>query len=154
MEAGGKEGLITNPENIASACWRDGRCTSEIVPFTLSGRRFPHEGARAWLRIREASMRLTYLDEAGTARHEPYFVVGAVIIEADTQLVAVERHLDELAEKPSRARQVGIYFSHDRYMEREEILWGQGKLDSRKTPRDLNRFGAGSGEVRPPYFAR
>ena len=44
-------------------------------------------------------MRLTYLDEAGTAQHEPYFVVAAIIIEADKQLVAVERHLDEITVK-------------------------------------------------------
>jgi len=37
-------------------------------------------------------MRLTYLDEGGTARHEPYFVVGTVIVESDTQLVAVESY--------------------------------------------------------------
>jgi hypothetical protein len=44
-------------------------------------------------------MRLTYLDESGTARHEPYFVVAAIIIEADKQLVAVEQRLDAIAEK-------------------------------------------------------
>ncbi len=44
-------------------------------------------------------MRLTYLDESGTAKHEPYFVVAAIIIEADKQLSAVERHLDEIAAK-------------------------------------------------------
>ncbi len=44
-------------------------------------------------------MRLTYLDESGTAKHEPYFVVTAIIIEADKQLIAVEQQLDAITEK-------------------------------------------------------
>lgn len=44
-------------------------------------------------------MRLTYMDESGTAQHEPYFVVTAVIIEADKQLIEVEKHLDFIAQK-------------------------------------------------------
>lgn len=44
-------------------------------------------------------MRLTYLDESGTAQHEPYFVVVAIIIEADKQLALVEQHLEQIAEK-------------------------------------------------------
>ena len=44
-------------------------------------------------------MRLTYLDESGTAKHEPDFVVAAIIIEADKQLLAVEQQLDAITEK-------------------------------------------------------
>jgi hypothetical protein len=60
-------------------------------------------------------MRLTYLDEAGTAQHEPYFVVAAIIIEADKQLAAVERHLDEIMAKhiPEQDRVGFVYHATD-----------------------------------------
>jgi hypothetical protein len=43
-------------------------------------------------------MRLVYIDEAGLSnpKHEPILVVAGVVIDADKQLVAIERHLDKL----------------------------------------------------------
>ena len=44
-------------------------------------------------------VRLAFMDEAGTSRREPFVVVAAVMIHADTQLIPVEECLEELVEK-------------------------------------------------------
>ena len=44
-------------------------------------------------------VRLAFMDGAGTSRREPFVVVAAVMIYADTQLIPVEECLEELVEK-------------------------------------------------------
>lgn len=46
-------------------------------------------------------VRLTYLDDSGlfNEKHDPFLVIGGVIIDADRQLVAVEDHIEELVRK-------------------------------------------------------
>lgn len=44
-------------------------------------------------------LRLVYADEAGISKHEPYVVVASVILHADNQLVAIERHIQKLIKK-------------------------------------------------------
>jgi Protein of unknown function (DUF3800) len=40
--------------------------------------------------------RFVYVDEAGISRPEPFLVVLGVIVHADKQLIAIERHLDKI----------------------------------------------------------
>jgi hypothetical protein len=60
-------------------------------------------------------MRLVYMDESGIAPHEPYMVMTGVMIEGDTQLVAVENHLDILVQKhiPENDRDGFIFHATD-----------------------------------------
>jgi hypothetical protein len=46
-------------------------------------------------------VRLVYVDEAGISdkKQEPFLVVAAVIVDADKQLVALERHLDKIVSR-------------------------------------------------------
>lgn len=44
-------------------------------------------------------VRLVYVEEAGTSQKEPVLSVAAVIVDADRQLLAVERHIDKLVER-------------------------------------------------------
>ena len=62
-----------------------------IGPRSLSGHAL--EGDRV--------VRLVYVDEAGlgNAKEEPFLVVGAVIVDADKKLVAVERALDRIVNR-------------------------------------------------------
>jgi hypothetical protein len=43
-------------------------------------------------------MRVAYLDEAGIAAHEPFVVVGGIVIDGDAQLSAVETHIDTIVQ--------------------------------------------------------
>ena len=44
-------------------------------------------------------VRIVYLDESGTSREEPLAVVAGVVLHGDSQLIAVEEHLERLVEK-------------------------------------------------------
>lgn len=77
-------------------------------------------------------MRLVYLDEAGTGSEwdEPLTVVAAVIINGDTQWLAIEKHLDEIVQSlvPEEHREIFEFHAKDlfhgtkRYRE-----WGKAK---------------------------
>jgi hypothetical protein len=56
-------------------------------------------------------MRLVYIDEAGTSMTEPVLTVAAVVVDADRQLVALERYLDKLVGRwiPDHQRQGFIF---------------------------------------------
>lgn len=41
-------------------------------------------------------VRMVYIDEAGISANEPFLVVAAILVDADRQLIAVQRHLDKL----------------------------------------------------------
>jgi hypothetical protein len=77
-------------------------------------------------------MRLTYVDEGGIAKHEPFMVVSGVIIDGDRQLVAIENHLDILVQKhiPEEDRPGLIFHATD--------IWSGGGYfkDRDKWPRD------------------
>jgi hypothetical protein len=63
-------------------------------------------------------VRITYLDEAGTSASEPFFAVAAILIEADKQLAAVERYVEDLVEThiPKSTYQKGqVRFCLSRY---------------------------------------
>jgi hypothetical protein len=72
-------------------------------------------------------VRLIYLDEAGISSldHEPIMTVAGVIVHADGQFKAIERHLDELAERlvPDRSED----FSFHAY----ELFQGVGHFSDR-----------------------
>lgn len=55
-------------------------------PLSLSGHAL--EGSEV--------VRLVYMDEAGISKDERFLTVGGVIVHADTQLIAVRRHLERL----------------------------------------------------------
>jgi hypothetical protein len=59
------------------------------APLSFSGH--PLEGDRI--------VRLVYMDEAGISVNEPWTVVSGIIVDADRQLVAIERRLNALVEK-------------------------------------------------------
>jgi hypothetical protein len=60
-------------------------------------------------------VRLVYEDEAGISAKEPYLVVAAVIVDADKQLIALERHLDKLVDRwiPESSRKDFIFHATD-----------------------------------------
>lgn len=76
-------------------------------------------------------MRLVYVDEAGlsNAKEEPFLVVGAVVVNADKQLVATERRLDALVERwiPEEHREGFVFHAM-------EIFNGGGKVFRRDDP--------------------
>jgi hypothetical protein len=45
------------------------------------------------------NMRFIYLDEAGISRHERFVVVAGIIVDADNQIVRLERHVASLVDK-------------------------------------------------------
>lgn len=74
-------------------------------------------------------MRLIYLDEAGVSNkaQEPWLVVGGVIVDADRQLVALERKLTELRDVyiPEEKREGFIFHA-------TELFNGGGRVFNRK----------------------
>jgi hypothetical protein len=46
-------------------------------------------------------LRLTYFDDAGlfNSQHEPFIVIGGMVVHGDDQLIPLENRLDELVEK-------------------------------------------------------
>ncbi len=70
-------------------------------------------------------MRLAYIDEAGISHksQEPFLVVAGVIIHADRDLVAIERHLDRLVIRhiPERHRNEFVFHA-------TELFNGGGKV--------------------------
>lgn len=60
-------------------------------------------------------VRLTFMDEGGTSKREPYAVVSAVLIDADRLLIQVEDYLDCLVEKhiPAPDRDGFVFHSTD-----------------------------------------
>jgi len=74
-------------------------------------------------------VRLVYMDEAGISKSEPMLAVGAVIVHADTQLIATERHLDRLVEQwiPEAHREGFIFHA-------KELFNGGGSVFKRDNP--------------------
>jgi hypothetical protein len=70
-------------------------------------------------------MRLVYMDEAGIGNpdQEPFLVVAGVIVHADNDLIAIERHLDRLVEKfiPEHQRSGFVFHA-------KELFNGGGKV--------------------------
>jgi hypothetical protein len=70
-------------------------------------------------------MRLVYVDEAGIGNsdQEPFLVVAGVIVHADNNLIAVERHLDRLVERfiPKHQRSGFVFHA-------KELFNGGGKV--------------------------
>jgi hypothetical protein len=76
-------------------------------------------------------VRLVYVDEAGISdkRQEPFLVVAAAIVDADKQLVALERHLDKIV-----ARYIPPQH-HDNFVFHASHLFnGGGKIFTRNNP--------------------
>jgi hypothetical protein len=76
-------------------------------------------------------MRLAYIDEAGISHkgQEPFLVVVGVIIHADNNLVAIERHLDKLV-----TRHIPEQHHHDFVFHATELFNGGGKVFRRENP--------------------
>jgi len=76
-------------------------------------------------------VRLVYVDEAGISNktQEPVLVVAAVIVDADKQLVALERHLDKIvARHIPQEHQAGFVFHAS------QLFNGGGKIFTRNNP--------------------
>ena len=60
-------------------------------------------------------MRFAFLDEGGISKKEPYIVVGGIVVEADRQLLALERELENLVRKhiPEDKRQGFVFHATD-----------------------------------------
>ncbi len=86
-------------------------------------------------------VRLVYLDEAGISRDEQFLTVGAVIVHADNQLIAVERHLDRLVQRWIPAEHQDGFVFHAK-----DLFNGGGVFDRRDPnwtlPRRLDLAGA------------
>jgi Protein of unknown function (DUF3800) len=91
------------------------------APLSLSGH--PLEGDRI--------VRLVYVDEAGVSnrRQEPWLVVGAVVVDADKKLVAVERHLDKIVKRHIPEEHWGDFVFHATHL----FMWG-GKVFTKNNP--------------------
>jgi hypothetical protein len=74
-------------------------------------------------------VRLVYVDEAGISKRERFLVVLAVIVCADTQLIAVERHLDGMV-----TRWIPPEFQDDFVFHATELFNGGGKVFNRDNP--------------------
>jgi hypothetical protein len=68
-------------------------------------------------------MRLVYVDESGISPGDPVLVVAAVIINADKDLIAIEKHLESLVEKHIPAE------SQDGFVFHATDIYGGGKAD-------------------------
>jgi hypothetical protein len=68
-------------------------------------------------------MRLVYVDESGISPGDPVLVVAGVIIDADKDLIAIEKHLETLVEKhiPAESRDGFVFHATD--------IYGGGKSD-------------------------
>lgn len=80
-------------------------------------------------------MRLVYVDEAGISspEQEPFMIVAAVIVSADRDLVAVERHLDRVVERwiPEHLRHDFVFHAHELFNGTKK---GSGKAFERDHP--------------------
>jgi hypothetical protein len=76
-------------------------------------------------------VRLVYVDEAGISdrRQEPFLVVASVIVEADKQLVAVERHLDKIV-----ARHIPSQFQDGFIFHASHLFNYGGKVFTKNNP--------------------
>jgi hypothetical protein len=76
-------------------------------------------------------VRLVYVDEAGISNkaQEPVLVVAAVIVDADKQLVALERHLDKIV-----ARHIPQENQADFVFHASQLFNGGGKIFTRDNP--------------------
>lgn len=76
-------------------------------------------------------VRLVYVDEAGISdkRQEPFLVVAGVIIDADKQLVALERHLDKIVARHIPPEHHGNFVFHASH-----LFNGGGKVFTRDNP--------------------
>ena len=76
-------------------------------------------------------VRLVYVDEAGISdkRQEPFLVVAGVIIDADKQLVALERHLDKIVARHIPPEHHGDFVFHASH-----LFNGGGKVFTRDNP--------------------
>lgn len=86
-------------------------------------------------------VRLVYMDEAGTGNpeHEPFLVVAALIVDADKQLVALERHIERLIVRwiPEHQREGFVFHAKELFngnragsgkpFERDHPDWALGK---------------------------
>src|SRR4051794_26608716 len=78
-------------------------------------------------------VRVAYLDEAGVSNpnHEPFLVVGGIIIDADRQMIAIEDRIDEICSDhiPEEDREGFVFHATE--------LWSGGSYFDRKTwPRE------------------
>lgn len=64
----------------------------------------PLDGARL--------MRIAYMDESGKNTRDPHLVVAAIIVHADSQLIPIENHLNELIQKHIPADEQEGFFFH------------------------------------------
>ena len=90
-------------------------------PLSLSGH--PLEGDRI--------VRLVYVDEAGIGHsgEEPFLTVGAVVVHADKQLIAVERYLDKIVKRHIPQEHWGDFVFHATH-----LFNGGGKVFTRNNP--------------------
>jgi uncharacterized protein DUF3800 len=90
-------------------------------PLSLSGHAL--EGDRI--------VRLVYVDEAGMSnrQQEPFLVVGAVVVDADKKLVAVENHLDKIVRRYIPQEHWGDFIFHATHL----FMWG-GKVFTKNNP--------------------
>ncbi|MCG6205116.1 DUF3800 domain-containing protein [Rhodopseudomonas sp. HC1] len=79
-------------------------------------------------------MQLVYLDEAGISNrvHEPYLVVGGVIVNADKKWKLLEQHLSTLAEE--LVPEYVPYYGHRLIFHAKDIWHGSGLFDRKKWP--------------------
>src|ERR1700752_2801449 len=78
-------------------------------------------------------MRMIYLDDAGLSnpRHEPFVVVAGVMVDPDKHWLALERHLDAMADAYAPADQRKNFFFHA-----TELFSGGGFFPREKWPRE------------------
>jgi hypothetical protein len=78
-------------------------------------------------------VRMIYLDDAGLSNpdHEPYVVVAGPLVDADTQWLELERHLEHLADlhAPPERR-------HEFYFHATELFSGGGFFPRDRYPRE------------------
>jgi hypothetical protein len=74
-------------------------------------------------------VRLVYLDEAGLSKpsEEPFLVVAGIIIDADSKLTAIQRHLERIAVRNIRSESLDGFVFHAK-----EIFNGGGKVFKRE----------------------
>src|SRR5439155_17241581 len=79
-------------------------------------------------------VRFVYLDESGISVNEPVTVVGGVIINMDSQYMAVKQRIEELIEAyvPPDYR-AGFSFHA------KDLFHGSGLFDKRVCPREVSR---------------
>src|SRR5439155_14762477 len=79
-------------------------------------------------------VRFVYLDESGISVNEPVTVVGGVIINMDSQYMAVKQRIEELIEAyvPPNHR-MGFSFHA------KDLFHGSGLFDKRVCPREVSR---------------